>query len=182
MRVKKLLRKLKEMVFFALTQRRADSILCSETSMGKINQVRLIMLIPTFILGHLIVSTLYLCWTSFVLTQDSSQTQATIVSELGHGVVRYKYKIGDRMYVGQSQPSRGLEGKAQIGVQVPVNYCPHHPSLSSLEDPTFPPSELLLLIIVLPIEFLCLATVVNPKGKWALQTGLKHGLLASKTS
>jgi hypothetical protein len=132
------------------------------------------MLIPAFILGNLIVSTLILCWTSFVLAEDSSQTQATIVSELGHGVVQYKYTVGDTEYVGQSQPERGSEGKAKIGGQMSVNYCPHHPSLSSLQNPTFAPSRLLLLVIAIPFEFFCIATVVSPNGRWALQTGLKQ--------
>lgn len=142
--------------------------------MSKRNQVRLVMLIPTFILGSLIVSTLILCWRSFVLAEDSSQTQATILSELSHGVVQYKYTVGDKEYVGQSQPEKESDAKARIGDHVSVNYCPHHPSLSSLQNPTFPPSRLLLLFIALPIEFLCVATVLNPKGKWALQTGLKQ--------
>jgi hypothetical protein len=142
--------------------------------MSKRNQVRLVMLIPTFILGSLIVSTLILCWTSIMLTEDSRQTQATVVSELSHGVVRYKYTVGNKEYVGQSQPDRGWEGKTKIGAQIPIYYCPHHPSLSSLQNPTFPPSTLLLLVIALPIEFLCIATVLNPKGKLALQTGLKQ--------
>jgi hypothetical protein len=142
--------------------------------MRKRNQIRLVMLIPTLILGRLIFSTLYLCWMSFMLTEDSRQTQATITNKLGHGVVQYKYIVDARQYVGQSQPNRGQVGEAQIGVTVRANYCPHHPSLSSLQDPTFPPSELLLLLIVLPIEFFCIATIVNPKDKWALQTGLKQ--------
>lgn len=141
--------------------------------MRKRNQVRLVMLIPTLILGGLILSTLRLCWSSFVLTEDSSQTQATIVSRLGHGVVQYKYAVDGIQYVGQSQPNRGQDDQVQIGAFERVNYCPHHPTLSSLQEPNFPPSQGLLLIVALPIEFFCIATIVNPNGKWALKTGLK---------
>jgi hypothetical protein len=142
--------------------------------MSRRNQVRLIMLIPTFIVGKLIASTLVFCWTSFLLTEDSIQTQATIAAELSHGVVQYKYTVGDKQYVGQSQPNRERGGNTQVGGVVRVNYCPHHPSLSSLQDPVFPPSQVFLLIIALPVEFFFIATVINPKGKWALKTGLKE--------
>lgn len=53
------------------------------------------MLIPTLILGSLILSTLRLCWSSFGLTEDPRQTRATIVSRLEHGVVQYKYAVNE---------------------------------------------------------------------------------------
>src|ERR1700734_87376 len=122
--------------------------------MSRRSQVRLVMLIPTFIVGSLIVSTLFSCWESFMLAENSSQTQATVVAELSHGVLQYKYTIGDKQYTGQSQPARSQGGNVQLGELMRVNYCPHHPSLSSLQDPVFPPSQVFLLIIALPMEFL----------------------------
>jgi hypothetical protein len=142
--------------------------------MSKRNQIRLVMLIPAFIVGNLIVHSIPICWVSFVLAQDSSQTQAFILRELSHGVVQYQCTIGGQQYTGQSQPSREQWGNAKVGSVVTAIYCPHHPSWSSLEAPVFSPVELLLPAISLVFEIFFIVTIVNPKGKYALQLGLKE--------
>ncbi|HEY1788639.1 MAG TPA: DUF3592 domain-containing protein [Verrucomicrobiae bacterium] len=132
------------------------------------------MLIPAFIVGNLIVHSISFSLVSFVLAQDSSQTQALILRELSHGVVQYRYNIGGQQYTGQSQPSREQWDDAKVGSNITAIYCPHHPSWSSLKDPIFSPVQLLLPAIALVFEFFFVATIINPKGKYALQLGLKE--------
>lgn len=141
--------------------------------MKKRNQVRLVMLFPTIMLGGFIFSFFHICWTDFWLTQDAARTTAIITGEKSHGVVAYKYTVGGNEFVGQSQRSRDESQKTAVGGQAPVYVSSSRPWLSSLEVPAFPPSGTPVVVIALLIEVLFVLTVVNPKGKWALRTGLK---------
>jgi len=141
--------------------------------MSKPNQIRLVMLIPTVLLGSFIVSFFHACWVAFCLTQGAGQTIATITDERSHGVVDYKYVVDGSQYVGHSQRGRDQNSAAAVGGQAPVYFSSAHPWLSSLQTPSFPPPGTLFMFIPLGIEFLLVMTVVDPKGKWAFQTGLK---------
>jgi hypothetical protein len=140
--------------------------------MSKPNQIRLFMLIPTVMLGRFIISFFHTCWVAFCLTQGAGQTTAIITNERSHGVVDYTYTVESSQYVGHSQ--RGRDQGAAVGGQTLVYFSSARPWLSSLQTPSFPPSGALFMLIPLSIEFLLVMTVINPKGKWAFQTGLKN--------
>lgn len=142
--------------------------------MNKTNQTRLVMLFPTAMLGSFIVSFFHICWITFWLTQDVGQTAATITNEKSHGVVNYSYTINGNQYIGQSQRNREEKEKVPVGGRTLVYFSTSHPWLSSLQAPTFPPPGMIVFIISLAMEFLFVMTVINPKGKWALQIGLKE--------
>jgi len=132
------------------------------------------MLIPTALLGSFIWSFLHACWISFWLTQDSAQVMATIVSEKSHGVVGYNYVVAGREYTGQGQRSRNQYQNVHLGERSLVFFSSSHPWFSSLETPAFPPSGLIVFTGALLMEMLFVMTVITPKGKWALQTGLNQ--------
>ena len=142
--------------------------------MKKRNQIRLIMLFPALMLGGFILSFVHVYWTGFWLTEDSSQTTATINDERSHGVVDYSYTVAGGHYVGHSQRSRQTWPGPAVGGQAPVYFSASHPWLSSLQPPTFPPQGALFMIIPILFELLFVMTIIDPKGKWALQTGLKE--------
>jgi uncharacterized protein DUF3592 len=68
------------------------------------------------------------------------QVQAAVVELLpnAHNTVRYEYRVGQRVYEGQSQsrqPNPPLD-KLRIGQVVTIYYDPEHPETSVLGDPT----------------------------------------------
>jgi hypothetical protein len=138
----------------------------------KRNQIRLLMLIPTALLGSFLVSFFHGCWIAFWLVQGTTQTEATITAKLSHGVVAYNYNVAGFQYGGQSQAD--AHSAIEVGKQTLCYFSRSRPWLSSLVVPSFPPSGTLFIIIPLLIELLLVMTVINPKGKWALQTGLKQ--------
>jgi hypothetical protein len=142
--------------------------------MSKRNQVRLVMLIPAALVGSLILSFIHASWASFWLVKDSSQTKAIFVSQLSHGVVQYRYMVGGSEYSGQSQRGQNESGMDRPGDEGTVNFSKSHPWLSSLQKPSFPPGGIPVLLVALVFEFFFVATIINPKGRWALQTGLKE--------
>jgi hypothetical protein len=144
--------------------------------MKKRNQIRLVMLFPAVMLGSFLFSFAHGCWASFLLSGDASQATATVTNERSHGVVDYTYVAAGNRYVGHSQRSSETYPGPPVGGEARVYFSTSHPWLSSLRAPTFPPSlsRILLMIIPLSMEFLIVMTIIDPKGKWALQTGLKE--------
>jgi len=145
-------------------------------SVSKRNQVRIVMLIPAFILGGFIFSFVHTGWINFWLAKDPGQTQARIINELSHGVVAYKYTVNNTEYSGQSQRSRDKNEAAHVGEEAPVIFSISHPWLSSLQQPVFPVGGIwgiLMLVITLLIESMLIATIINPKGRWSFNTGLR---------
>jgi hypothetical protein len=152
-------------------------LLIAVRTMTKKNQVRIVMLIPALIVAGFLFSFLKADWINFWLMNDLRKTQATIMNQLSHGVVVYTYAVNNKDYSGQSQRDPSRYPVANIGDKTVVNYSLSHPWLSSLQEPVFPVGGIwgiFVLMVGLLIESFVVATIVNPKGRWALKTGLKE--------
>jgi hypothetical protein len=135
--------------------------------------VRFGLLAMAILFGYsFIFGLLYANWKHYWLTVDAKQTMAVVTDELwsGHGVVDYKYTVNQNEYTGRSTRNWEQEKYRNVGVgqESTVFYSFSHPWLSSLETPQFPQSGTIILLIALPIEFLLIITVVNPRSAWAL--------------
>ena len=145
--------------------------------MSKKNQVRIVMLIPALIVAGFLFSFVRTDWVNFWLTIDLKKTQATVVNQLSHEVVVYTYIVNNKNYSGQSQRDPSKYPVTNIGDKTVVNYSLSHPWLSSLQEPVFPAGGIwgiFVLTVGVLIESLIVATILNPKGRWALKTGLKE--------
>lgn len=139
--------------------------------MRKRNQVRIVMLIPALILGGFVLSFLHGFWASYWLLSDPQWTRGEATEQLQHGMIAYKYTVDGREFLGQSQ---GSVQPLRNGGEVSVVYSVSHPWLSSLHRAEIPIPGILMVLLVLFFESMIVATIINPKGKWALQTGLKQ--------
>jgi hypothetical protein len=101
--------------------------------------------------------------------------QQQLSLESGHTalLITAIWVAGDH-YVGHGQRSRQTYPGPAVGGQTAVYYSASHPWLSSLQTPTFLPGGLPVVVIAILFEFLFVMTIIDPKGKWALQTGLKE--------
>jgi hypothetical protein len=92
--------------------------------------------------GVLLYGGLRAFWESYWLTKDSQPGVAIILAERQHGLVDYKYKVGQQEYTGRSHRNWKQEKYRNVGVgeQSVVYISTSHPWISSLEEPSFPPS------------------------------------------
>ncbi|SPE54233.1 hypothetical protein SBV1_1770021 [Verrucomicrobia bacterium] len=136
--------------------------------------VRLVTLIPTVLLGSLIFSFFHGAWVNFHLMQNAQQTKALITKEHAHGVVDYKYTVEGKEYDGKGQRNwdLGIYRNVTVGEESIVYFSTSHPWMSSLEMPRVLITAWPVLLIALGMELFLVMTVINPKGKWALKTGV----------
>ena len=113
---------------------------------------------------------IYPNWMQFWLHRDAIQSTAIITGTRQHGVVDYKYQAGGKDYTGSSQRNWEQEKYRNVGVgqESIVFYSTSHPWLSTLQNPQFPSSGTIMLVVVIPIEFFLIITVINPRSSWAM--------------
>jgi hypothetical protein len=111
-------------------------------------------------------------WVNYWLLQDSQQGLAVVTDEYwgGHDVVDYKYIVNQKEYTGRSP--RNWENEkyrnVQVGGESVVYFSASHPWLSLLHKPTRVVEVWPITLLILLVEFLFVMTIVNPKGKWAM--------------
>jgi hypothetical protein len=163
--------------YYPFSEQCTAILLIAVRTMSKKNQVRIVMLIPALIVAGFLFSFVRTDWINFQLMIDLKKTQAIIVNQLSHEVVVYTYIVNNKNYSGQSQGDPSKYPVANIGDKTVVYYSPSHPWLSSLQEPVFPVGGIwgiFVLTVGVLIESLIVATILNPKGRWALKTGLKE--------
>ena len=134
------------------------------------NQARVQGLIVAIVLGGLFcVPYLRAVWRTYWILNDSAFTTATILEAQSHGVFKYSYSVDHRTYVGRSQLSLQDARKQPPAplASVAVTYSRSHPSFSTLGEPALTLGPLPVFLLASIFEFLAIATVINPRGKWA---------------
>lgn len=132
---------------------------------------RLVGLVAALALGDFLYLRAQEGWSNYWLLKDGQQGMATVQYELwsGHNGVAYLYKVDKAEYWGKS--GRNWQdpkySNVAVGGKSVVYYSASHPWISSLNQPRGLMPGLPVVLVVLIIEFFALATVINPRGKWA---------------
>ena len=142
------------------------------------NLERFSLLIPAlFLAWGFILLPAQDAWTSYWLLKDGQKGKAVITKVLwsGHNGVAYRYRANQKEYTGEGarnyeDPKFRVYG-AQVGEGSIVYYSASHPWLSQLRRPSTVAEGLPVLILAWLMEALILATIINPKSKWALRIG-----------
>jgi len=109
-------------------------------------------------------------WKGYWLTRDGVMATAVITAEHSKGLVDYKYTVDGREFAGSGDRNWKEEKYRNVhpGDECILYYSSSHPSISSLRPPEFPPSGLPAIIVALAMEFFFVATIINPRGSFAL--------------
>ena len=112
-------------------------------------------------------------WRSYWLLKDGQQGTAIVIKELwsGHGVVAYRYRVGDKDYIGEDARSwqNPKYAHAMAGEPTVVYFSSSHPRLSLINRPrTAMPEGLPVLALAWLLEAGLVITAINPRNKWSL--------------
>jgi hypothetical protein len=111
-------------------------------------------------------------WQDYWLVRDAQQSEAVITKEhwAGHGVVVYRYSVNHQEYTGQDHRSYQGPKYARVmpGEKSVIYYSSSHPWLSAFNRPrTVLVEGLPVVLLVWFIEALLIATLINPRSRWA---------------
>ncbi len=107
-------------------------------------------------------------WTNYWLSRDGRQARGVVTAE--GGALGYRYRVNRNEY-------RARCYKIGLGMapdeSITVYYSASHPSVSALKLPvsTADGAWPVMILIGWPLEFMAIATVVSPRGKWAYRFG-----------
>jgi len=112
-------------------------------------------------------------WQDYWLVKDGQQTVAVITKEhwAGHDVVVYRYRVNEQEYTGQDHRSYQAPKYVRVmpGEKSVIYFSTSHPWLSAINRPrTVMVEGLPVVLLVWAIEALLIGTVINPRGRWAL--------------
>ena len=112
-------------------------------------------------------------WHDYWLVRDAQQTVAVITKEhwAGHDVVLYRNSVNGQEYEGQDRRSYQGPKYARVmpGENSVIYFSSSHPGLSAINRPRIGMVEgLPVILIAWMIEGLLLGTLINPRGRWAL--------------
>lgn len=113
-------------------------------------------------------------WRDHWLVKDGEQGIAVITKEHwgGHGVVVYRYRVGQKVYAGQDRRSwqNPKYAHAMPGEESIVYFSSSHPWLSAINLPHNVVIEgLPVLLVAWLIEVGLVVTLINPKSPWAFR-------------
>ena len=136
--------------------------------------LRFIVLIPMVGLGIPIGSYTHRAWTDYWLSKDAKQTTALIIQAHPKRVFDYKYAVDGKEYSGTSW--RDWEDEKihalRVGEQTTVLFSSSHPGLSSMQSSRTTWAGLPFLVLMLLMEFFCLAVLIDPNGRWSVSRWL----------
>jgi len=124
-------------------------------------------------------------WKDHWLVRDGQEGTAVITKEhwAGHGVVVYRYRVGQKVYTGQDRRSRQNSKYAHAvpGEESVVYFSSSHPWLSAINLPRNVGIEgLPVVMLAWLIEVSLFITLVNPKSSWALRLGGQRQSILAK--
>jgi hypothetical protein len=110
-------------------------------------------------------------WTNYWLLRDGRQGTAVVTDARDHGSVGYRYCVDGRWYDGSGHRSVQDRHYANVtpGESTVIYYSASHPSVSQIDHPitmvdgAWP----VIIIFMWPFEFMALATVINPGGRFS---------------
>jgi hypothetical protein len=110
-------------------------------------------------------------WRDHWLVRDGQEGMAVITKEHwgGHGVVVYRYRVGQKVYSGQDHRSWQNPKYAHVmaGENTVVYFSSSHPWLSAINLPRNVVIEgLPVMLLAWSIEVGLVVTVINPKSRW----------------
>ena len=127
------------------------------------------------LLGAFLAAGAKTAWLNYWLLKDADRGIALVTknSWSGHNGVEYRYVVDGVEYDGTSQRNRHdpRYSHAQPGETSVVYFSASHPWLSSLDRPEAIVVAVPVLLIALVLEIFAIATVVNPRGRWAFRSG-----------
>jgi len=132
---------------------------------------RLAGLVLATALGYFLFGWARTAWINYWLLTDSREGMAAVTKMHwgGHGRVVYQYIANGKKYTGASsrnwQDLRYREVKP--GGESIVYYSASHPWISQLYKPRAIVEGWPVLLIVLPLEFMALMTLIKPNSGWA---------------
>jgi hypothetical protein len=114
-------------------------------------------------------------WENYWVLKDG-QTATALVIGLhwsGHGNVDYTYFVKEKEYKGYSRRDwrNARYATVEIGDRCPVFFSASHPWLSSLYRPEEVLEGLPVVLLGLLFETFAVATLINPKSRWAFRVG-----------
>lgn len=119
-------------------------------------------------------------WENYWVLKDG-QTGTALVTGLhwsGHGNVDYSYLVKEKEYKGYGRPDRrnAKYAAVEIGGRCPVFFSVSHPWLSSLYRPEQVLEGLPFVLLILLFETFAIATLIDPKSRWAFRFGSRNML------
>lgn len=147
---------------------------------------RLWALSLALLLGHAFVyAPIRGMWRDHLLVKDGQEGMALITKEhwAGHGVVVYKYRVGQAVYTGQDHRSIQNPTYAHVmpGEKSVVYFSSSHPWISAINLPRRVVIEgLPVVLLVWLIEAGLIVTVINPNSGWAFRLNGKRQLLVAE--
>jgi hypothetical protein len=117
-------------------------------------------------------------WENYWVMKDG-QTDTALVIGLhwsGHGNVDYTYFVKEKEYTGYSRRDyrNARYATVEIGGRCPVFFSASHPWLSSLRRPEEVVEALPVVLLGLLFETFAVATLINPKSRWAFRFGSRN--------
>jgi hypothetical protein len=132
---------------------------------------RLVGWIVAVILGIFVIGWGKATWRNYWLLSDGQEGVAVVTTESwsGHNAVNYRYTVNQKEYAGTSTRNwqQPKYGKVQVGDQSVVYFSASHPWLSLLYKPRAAVEGLPVLLIALLLELFAVASIINPRSKWA---------------
>lgn len=112
-----------------------------------------------------------IAWTNYWLSRDGRQVRAVVTAE--GAALGYRYRINGNEYRACCyKVGRGMAPEESITVY----YSASHPSVSEVRRPVSMADGAweVRVLLGLPFEFMAIATVVSPRGKWAYRFGSRN--------
>lgn len=142
-------------------------------------QQRLQALFLALVLGSFFVVDPFLTiWTNYWLVRDGRQVKAVVTDVRQHGSVGYRYHVNGNEYTTSAYCPHQGRVSCSAGESITAYYSASHPSVSRIEHTesmgygAWPA----MIIFTWPFEFMAIATVVNPRSKWAYRFGSRNVL------
>jgi hypothetical protein len=142
-------------------------------------QKRLQGLVLALVLGSFcLVDPFRTVWTNYWLSRDGRQVKAAVTDIRQHGSVGYRYRVNGNEYTTSAYCPHEDRVSCIAGESITAYYSASHPSVSRIRHTVsmFDGSWPAIIIFVWPFEFMAIATVVSPRGKWAYRFGSRNVL------
>ncbi len=145
-------------------------------------QERLQGLVLALVLGSFcLVDPFRAAWTNYWLLRDGRQVKAAVTDIREHGSVAYRYRVNGNEYTTSAYCPHEGRVSCIAGEYITAYYSSSHPSVSRIE-PTVSMADGAWPVIIFftwPFEFMAIATVVSPRGKWAYRFGGRNVMPAA---
>jgi len=134
------------------------------------NLARLIVLIPMIVIGKEVYGFAHQVWADYWLSKDGQPIAAFVTDTHPKRVFDYRYSVNGTDYTGTGIREWEAEKihALQAGETTTIYFSASHPWLSSLQTMRLAWAAFPIVVLLLLVEFFCLAVLVDPKGRWSV--------------